>query len=142
MDDPDRSWALPVVAVLLVVLAAAGAWGYQSLLLTVGEPPVETVQAGAAVECDATAGTVTVAFASNQNADHLLVTLAENESALRVANTSTDATVTDEGVRLPAVGDRVIYEQRRSAGNATVEVVVVAVEGDVRTVIVAKDVEL
>lgn len=123
------------VAVLVVVAAVLG-----TFVLNLGSTPEVNVQAGANVAADADAGQVRVTFTSNGNADYLLVEWSAAGSDLAVAETAGEATAGDDSARLRSVGDAVVLAERDPAADTEVNVVVTAVSGDERTVIVSRDV--
>lgn len=148
MTDPsegggDRLYAAVIALALLGVLLVVGAVGaYGTFVMTTGDTLEAEVQAGAAVESNATAGTVRVTWASNQNADRLVVSTAGGTDVLRVAGTTGPVSVTDDGVVLGATGASVVLERRPDADAGSVELVVVAERDAVSTVILAEDVAL
>jgi hypothetical protein len=61
-----------------------------------------------------------------QDAGHLAVHTGTDDETVRVATTTGDVTVTDDGVRLGAVGASVTFAGADPAANTTAEIVVVA----------------
>ena len=121
--DRDRNGIRPFTA--LVVLFAlvgvvAGVTGVSALGFMDGVSG--PVQAGVSVTSNETAGTVTVTWTSNQNAEYLDVALVSTETGTAV-----------ETRRLDAVGESTTLT--RDGTTETVRVVVTAVQGTSSTVI-------
>lgn len=127
-DAGTRGWAVPVVGVLLVVVAASVVFGGLFVFGTstgcACQPPA--THASTSIDDPENESTVTVTFTSNNNAAYLLVRTEASNGSVTVADTTGDANTTDEGVRLATIGDAVTYAPADTTTNTTVDITVVA----------------
>lgn len=127
---------LVVAAVVLVVLAAI----IGSFVLGVGGEVDTGAQAGASITTDEDAGTATVVWSSNQNADHLLVEWSTSGGSVTIDDVSAGEPVSDRRVRLTDVGGSVTLAEDDPPGDTTILFTVSAVNEDGETVVLEKDV--
>jgi FlaG/FlaF family flagellin (archaellin) len=127
---------LVVAAVVLVVLAAI----IGTFVLGVGGEVEAGPQAGAAITTDEEAGTATVTWTSNQNADHLVVEWSTSGGSVTVDGVDGGEPVDDARVRLTDVGGSVTLAEDDPPTDTTILFTVSAVNEDGETVILDKEV--
>lgn len=126
-----------VVAVLVVLAAIVG-----SFVLGVGGEVDTSVQAGATVTTDETAGTAEVVWTSNQNADHLIVEWSTTGGDVAVGSLESAQQVDEDAARIGELGGSVTLAEDDPDGTTTISITVTAVGEDGESVILTKDVEV
>lgn len=122
----DRSWAVPVIGVLVVVVVLSAAGGGLLLLASMGtcacSPTPPPVDADASVATGE--GNVTVTYDRGHGVEHLLIEWRVDDGSVHTTGASENVSVGNGSARLPAPGTELTLSEGNRTTDTRVTIVV------------------